>query len=231
MVERPGRSPAQYSAQRDRGTIGAAAAARLLPPLLCIQLPRTSHRISVTDRTTIMEARNRNGGSNRRAPPNLCGTSPVLTSPPGHSTLFSQNHPRNSGRIPMVQGGGSRPSLAPGAPDPGPRPSGDQGIYPACLPARNIRPSHSPSTWARPAPPRWLGLVSTHRTSHVRPIQPAQPARTIHARPKLSRRACPLRGSRTAGGPSRGETQGCAADGTADGPELWRAVTSAFMWE
>ena len=69
MVERPGSSPAQYSAQRDRGTIGAAAAARLLLPLLCIHLPRTSHRISVTDRTTIMEARNRNGGSNRRAQP------------------------------------------------------------------------------------------------------------------------------------------------------------------
>ncbi len=73
MVERPGRSPAQYSAQRDRGTIGAAAAARLLQPLMCIQLPRSSHRISVTDRwiyrATIMEARNRNGGSNRRAQP------------------------------------------------------------------------------------------------------------------------------------------------------------------
>ena len=73
MVERPGRSPAQYSAQRDRGTIGAAAAARLLQPLMCIQLPRSSDRISVqvtvTDRTTIMEARNRNGGSNRRAQP------------------------------------------------------------------------------------------------------------------------------------------------------------------
>ena len=45
-----------------------AAAARLLLPLMCIQLPRSSHRISVTDRT-IMEARNRNGGSNRRAQP------------------------------------------------------------------------------------------------------------------------------------------------------------------
>ena len=44
-------------------------------------------------------------------------------------------------------------------------------------------------------------------------------------------RACILRGSRTAGGPSRFETQGCAADGTADGPELWRAVTSASMYE
>ena len=44
-------------------------------------------------------------------------------------------------------------------------------------------------------------------------------------------RACILRGSRTAGGPSRFETQGRVADGTADSPELWRAVTSAIMWE
>jgi hypothetical protein len=116
-----------------------------------------------------------------------------------------------------------------GSPAPGPRSSGDQGIYLACLPARNIRPSHSPSTWAGPAPAWWQGIVSTHRTSHVRPIQPARPALTIHARPKLSRRACILRGSRTAGGPSRFETQG--RDGTADSPELWRAVTSASMWE
>jgi len=69
IVERPGRCPAQYSGQRDRSAIGAAAAARLLQPLICIQLPRSSHRIAVTDRTTIMEARNRNGGSNRRAQP------------------------------------------------------------------------------------------------------------------------------------------------------------------
>ena len=32
------------------------------------------------------------------------------------------------------------------------------------------------------------------------------------------------------GGPSRGEAQGCAADKTADGPELWRAATSSIMW-
>jgi hypothetical protein len=136
---------------------------------------------------------------------------------------------RNSGRIPMVQGRGL-PALC-GAPDPGPRPSGDQGIYLACLPVRNIRPSHSPSTWAGPAPAWWLGIVSTHRTSHVRPIQLAQPARTTHARSSLSRRDCILRGSRTACGPPRFETQGCAADGTADSPELLRAVTSASMWE
>ena len=141
------------------------------------------------------------------------------TTPPFYPNLHS---------ISMARGGRQAKW---GAPDPGPRSSGDQGTYLACLPARNIRPSHSPSTWARPAPPWWLGKAISLRASEVRPIQPARPARTTHARPKLSRRACPLRGSRTAGGPSRCETQGCAADGTADGPELWRAVTSASMYE
>ena len=38
-------------------------------------------------------------------------------------------------------------------------PWGDPGIYLACLPTQNIRPSHPPSTsrWARPAPPRRPG--------------------------------------------------------------------------
>ena len=118
-----------------------------------------------------------------------------------------------------------------GAPDPGPRSSGDQGTYLACLPARNIRPSHSPSTWARPAPPRRPGFVLTHRTSHGRPIQPTRPLYMTHSRSKLSRRVCILRGSRTAGGPSRFETQGCAANGTADSPHLWRAATYNIMFE
>ncbi len=49
-------------------------------------------------------------------------------------------------------------------PVPGPCPSGDQGINLACLPAQNTRPSHSPSTWARPhVPPRRPGLVLAHR--------------------------------------------------------------------
>ena len=41
--------------------------------------------------------------------------------PPGHSTLLFQNHPRNSGRIPMVQGGGSRARVAPRTPARAPR--------------------------------------------------------------------------------------------------------------
>ena len=118
-----------------------------------------------------------------------------------------------------------------GAPDPGPRSSDDQGIYLACLPAQNIRPSHSPSTWARPAPPRRPGLVLTHRTSLARPIQATRPVYMTYARSKLPRRVCILRGSRTAGGRSRFETQGCAADGTADSPELCRAATYDIMCE
>ena len=117
------------------------------------------------------------------------------------------------------------------APDPGPRSSGDQGTYLACLPARNIRPSDSPSTWARPAPTRRPGLVLTHRTSLARPIQPTRPVYMTHARSEISRRVRILRGSRTAGGSSRFETQGYAADRTADSPELWRAVTSSSMCE
>ena len=74
-----------------------------------------------------------------------------------------------------------------GAPDPGPRSSDDQGIYLACLPAQNIRPSHSPSTWARPAPPRQPGQAITHRTSHGRPIQPTLPAYMTHLRSEISR--------------------------------------------
>ena len=81
-------------------------------------------------------------------------------------------------------GAGRGPQAKWGAPDPGPRSSGDQGTYLACLPARNIRPSHSPSTWARPAPLWRPGFVLTHRTSHGRPIRPARPAYTTHAHSK-----------------------------------------------
>ena len=42
--------------------------------------------------------------------------------------------------------------------------------------------------------------------------------------------SCVVR-ERSAGGPSRFEPQGCAGDGTADSPELWRSVTSASMFE
>jgi hypothetical protein len=87
--------------------------------------------------------------------------------------------------IEFFSGAASLSSVAPRT-LPGPRPSarGDQGIYLACLPARNIRPSHSPSTWVRPAPPRRRpGKAISLRASEARPIQPARragPARTTH---------------------------------------------------
>ena len=116
---------------------------------------------------------------------------------------------------------------------------------PGPRPAPLGRPGHIsgvPSRPKHPAQPLALDVGSPRaalvagtciNSSHVtrRHIQPAQPARTTHARPSISFGACILRGSRTAGGPSRFETQGCAADGTADSPELWRAVTSAIMCE
>ncbi len=81
MVERPGRCPAQYSAQRDRGAIGAAAAARLLQPLILHPAPKIVPPHLCYNIITIMEARTRNGGGGggRTGAPNLSGISPVLT--------------------------------------------------------------------------------------------------------------------------------------------------------
>jgi hypothetical protein len=87
---------------------------------------------------------------------------------------------------PNSDGEGRGPPALCAAPGPDPRPVGDQGMYLAFLPrtARNIRPgpSHSPSMWARPAPPRRLGQAISLRASEAYPIQPARPARTTHAR-------------------------------------------------
>ena len=77
MVERPGRCPAQCSAQRDRGAVGTAAAARLLQPLIWIQLPRSSHRISVTTEPRSRRREIETGG--RICVPDLSRISPVLT--------------------------------------------------------------------------------------------------------------------------------------------------------
>ena len=68
-VERPGRSPAQCSAQRDRGAIGAAAAARLLQPLIWLRLPRSSRGISVTTEPRSRRRETATGRSNRRTRP------------------------------------------------------------------------------------------------------------------------------------------------------------------
>jgi hypothetical protein len=126
--------------------------------------------------------------------------------------------------ISMARGGGRRLQAKGGAPDPARRSSGDQSR--SGVPSRpNVRPSHSSSTWV--APRRQGGrdrlfLCERHRLAPSN--RPGSLTLKTHARS--------MRGSRAAGGPSRFEAQGCAAEGTADSsPELWRAVTSASMWE
>jgi hypothetical protein len=59
--------------------------------------------------------------------------------------------------------------------------------YTSGEPSRPKHPSHSPSTWARPAPPRQPGQAITRRTSHGRPIQPALPAYMTHLPSNISR--------------------------------------------
>ncbi len=118
---------------------------------------------------------------------------------------------------------------------------------PGPRPAPLGRPGHIPGVPSRPKHPaqplalsRRRGLAPRRPGGRERPFlcerqrlapsnRPSLLTQPMRVRPWISRRACILRGSRTAGGPSRFETQGCAADGTADSPELWRAVTSAFM--
>ena len=115
---------------------------------------------------------------------------------------------------------------------------------PGSRPALLGRPGHIsgvPSRPKHPAQPLALDVGSPRaaqaagicvNSSHVtRSPHPANPAGLYGpcACSKLSRRVCILRGSRTAGGSSRFETQGCTADGTAYSPELWRAATSASI--
>ena len=84
-----------------------------------------------------------------------------------------------------------------GAPDPGPRSSDDQGIYLACLPAQNIRPSHC-TVPRRGLPRAALAAGTCINASHVtRSPDPTGPAcshdqcasKTISARLHLSRLA------------------------------------------
>ena len=152
-----------------------------------------------------------------------------VTPPPGDSTLLFQNQPRNSGRIPMVQGGGCRPSAAPRTPARAPRatrayiwrafPPETSG--PATRPRRGLAPRR-PGGWER------LFLCERQRFAPSnRPSLLTQPMRVGLYLGALA--SCAVRERQV--GPSRCEAQGCAADGTADGPELWRAATSASMWE
>ena len=78
------------------------------------------------------------------------------STPPGDSTLLFQNCTRNSGRIPMVKGGGCRPSVAPRTPARAPRatrayiwrafPPETSG--PATRPRRGLAPRR-PGGWER----------------------------------------------------------------------------------
>ena len=64
-----------------------------------------------------------------------------------------------------------------GAPDPAPRSSGDQGSYLACLPAQNVRPSHSESSLRglpRAAQAAWSGYFFASVTGSPHPIGPAR---------------------------------------------------------
>ena len=151
--------------------------------------------------------------------------------PPGHSTLPFPK-PRNSGRIPNVQGGGCRPSVAPRTPARAPRatrayiwrafPPETSG--PATRPRRGLAPRR-PGGW------ELYQLIARH--TFAPSSLPSLLARPMRVRLYLGALAsCAVRERQ--GGPSRstrGETQGCAADKTADGPELWRAATSASMYE
>ena len=127
------------------------------------------------------------------------------------------------------RGEGARPSGAPRIPARAPRATRAH-IWRA-FPPETSGPATRPRRGLAPRRPGGRDLINS---SHVtRSPHPANPAALYDpfARSKLSRRVCILRGSRTAGGPSRFETQGCAADGTADSPHLWRAATYNIMCE
>ena len=128
----------------------------------------------------------------------------------------------------MVQGGGYRPSAAPRTPARAPRatrayiwrafPPETSG--PATRPRRGLAPRR-PGGWER------LFLCERHRFAPSnRPGLLARPMRVQNYLGAFASSA--VRERQLAS--SRGEAQGCAADGTADGPELWRAATSAIMW-
>ncbi len=130
--------------------------------------------------------------------------------------------------ISMARGGGSRPRAAPRIPSRAPRAT-KADTWRAFPPKTS-----GPTTRPRRGLPRAAQAAGTGYffvTSQVRPIQPARPAHKTHARSKPSRPR--LNPARFANGrwPSRYEAQGCAADGTTDSPELWRAAASAIMCE
>jgi hypothetical protein len=129
----------------------------------------------------------------------------------------------------MVRGGGCRPCVAPRTPARAPRAT--RAYIWRAFPPETSGPATRPRRGLAPRRPGgWERLFLCERQRFAPSNRPSLLVRPMRLKISLGR-VCILRGSRTAGGPSRFETQGCAADGTADSPELWRAVTSAIMWE
>ena len=125
------------------------------------------------------------------------------------------------------------PQATCGAPDPGPRSSDDQGIL------RHIgvpsRPKHPAQPLAldvgspRAALVAGKGYNSSHVTRSPHPTGPTcshDPCASKSCSGALV--SCAVRERQVARPLSR-RREPCAADGTADSPELWRVVTSAFM--
>ena len=86
-------------------------------------------------------------GSQVLLPRALCSVTVPATTFPRLQAAVRANRVMDDPRV-RWPGAGRGLQAKGGAPDPGPRSSGDQSRYLACLPAQNIRPNHSPSTWA-----------------------------------------------------------------------------------
>jgi hypothetical protein len=129
--------------------------------------------------------------------------------------------------ISMARGGGSRPRVAPRIPPRAPRTT--RADTWRAFPPKTSGPAARPGRGLAPRRPGGRDrLFLCERPRFAPSNQPGLLTRPMRVQTHLDR-ACIVRCSRTAGGPSRFETQGCAADGTADSPELWRAATSTIM--
>jgi len=158
----------------------------------------------------------------------LCsGTRPATTFPRLQAAVRA-NRVMDDPRFRWRGGEGSRPRVAPRIPARAPRTTRAETWR--AVPPKTSGPAARPRR-GLPRAAQAAGTGYFFVTSQVRPIQPARPAHKTHARSKPSRPR--LNPARFANGrwPSRYEAQGCAADGTADSPELWRAATSAIMCE
>ncbi len=139
----------------------------------------------------------------------------------------------NDGRPPitMARGGRSRPRVAPRIPARAPRATRSDTLRafppktsgPATRPRRGLAP-------LRPGGRDRLFLWSVAGLPHpTGPARSQDPRAFKHISGAFG--SCAVRERQVPGGPSRFEAQGCAPHRTADSPEMWRAATSATMWE